>query len=111
MSEKLYSIDGIKNIIVPIARKYGIPAFYLFGSYARSTANIDSDIDLLVDTAGTELNSLFALGVLYTELEQAFGKHIDLITVNSFDQNAMMPSDLRFRERVMEERVNIYATA
>ena len=111
MSGEVYSLDEIKSIVAPIARKYRIPVFYLFGSYARQTADGDSDIDLLVDTAGTELNSLFALGTLYAELEQVFGKHIDLITVSSFRQEAMMPSDLQFREKVMEERVNIYSAA
>lgn len=51
----VYTIDQIKAIVTPIAEKYHLPAIYLFGSYARGTATDGSDIDLLVDTTGTDL--------------------------------------------------------
>ena len=111
VTEHIYSIDEIITIIAPIAKKYGTPAVYLFGSYARGTANANSDIDFLVDTDGTALTNLFALGALYSELEEAFDKPIDLITVGSFTQKAMMDSEIQFRETVMKERINIYAAA
>ena len=107
----IYTLNEIRNIIAPIAVKYQIPAIFIFGSYARGTANEESDLDLLVDTAGTNLKSLFALGALYSELEEALGKPIDLITVNSLQQEAQMPSDLSFRAEVMKERVPLYAVA
>ena len=44
--------------IAPIAPKYGLKAVYLFGCYARGEATDSSDIDLIVDTAGTDLKSL-----------------------------------------------------
>ena len=53
----VYTIDQIKAIVTPIAEKYHLPAIYLFGSYARGTATDGSDIDLLVDTTGTDLTS------------------------------------------------------
>ena len=61
----VYHVDEIRQIVAPIANKYHLKAVYLFGSYARGTATESSDIDLLIDTSGTELKSLFALG-LYT---------------------------------------------
>ena len=54
----IHTIESIANIIEPIAKKYHLPAVYLFGSYARGTATEVSDIDLLVDTTGTSLISL-----------------------------------------------------
>lgn len=107
----IYTIEAIQSIIAPIARKYGIPAVYLFGSYARGTATETSDIDLLVDTTGTTLNSLLRLGALYDELETALQKPIDLITVRSLEQPTELPHDLRFRETVRKERMQIYAVA
>ena len=95
----------------PIAEKYHIPAVFLFGSYAKGNATPQSDIDLIVDTTGTQLHGLFGLGQLYDDLETALGKKIDLITAGSLTQNAVMESDLRFRETVIKERVNIYAAA
>ena len=107
----IYAIEALKEMIAPIAKKYHLPAVYLFGSYARGTATEVSDIDLLVDTTGTSLTSLLALGALYCDLEEALKKPIDLITISSLEQRAQMPSDIDFRKAVMEERVKLYAVA
>ena len=107
----LYTVEEIAERILPIALKYQLPAVYLFGSYARGTATERSDIDLLVDTAGTNLKGLFALGALYCDLEEALEKKIDLITVSSFEQEVQMPSEIDFRSTVMKERVELYAAA
>ena len=49
MSEKRYSIEELKKIIVPIAVKYHISKVYLFGSFARGDYNELSDIDLRIE--------------------------------------------------------------
>lgn len=103
----VYSVDEIKSIVMPIVKRYNIPAIFLFGSYARGEANENSDIDFLVDTTGTGLNSLMSLGALYCDLEDAFGKRIDLITVRSIMQEPQMPSDEDFKNTVMKERVQL----
>lgn len=103
----IYTFSEIKNRVIPIIQKYNIPAMYLFGSYARGDANEDSDLDFLVDTTGTRLTSLLSLGELYCDLEDAFGKRIDLITVRAIMQNDKMESDADFRETVLRERVKL----
>ena len=104
----VYTVDEIRTIITPIAKKYHVPAVYLFGSYVRGTQTKDSDIDLLVDTTGTTLNNLFSLGGLYADLEEAFQARVDMVTLNSIEQKAQMPSDKHFKENVLKERVRIY---
>lgn len=106
-----YTIDEIKAIIIPIAEKYRLKAVFLFGSYARGTASDASDIDLMVDTSGTDLDTLFKLGALYDELSHAFCKEIDLITVASIEQPTIRESEIAFRENVIRERKNLYAVA
>ena len=103
----VYTLEEIKTKIQPIIQKYRIPAIYLFGSYARGEANEESDIDLLVDTTGTELTSLLRLGALYCDLEEIFGKRIDLITVRAIMQGSAMESDVDFRNAVLRERVKL----
>ena len=107
----IYTIEEIRMHIYPIAEKYHLKAVYLFGSYARGEANERSDIDLLVDTTETPLKSLLSLGALYCELEEAFQKPIDLITVSSIEQPVRMPSEADFRENIRRERVSLYAVA
>ena len=103
----VYTIQEIKNKVLPILEKYRIPAMYLFGSYARGDATEESDLDFLIDTTGTELTSLLRLGALYCDLEEALQKPIDLITVRSIMQESSMESDIDFRNTVLKERVRL----
>lgn len=107
----IYTLEQIKEIISPIARKYNLPAVYLFGSYSRGTADEDSDLDFLIDTTGTDLTTLVRLGALYMEIEETFQKPIDLITLSALTQPPQMPSDLSFRRQVFEERKCLYVAA
>ena len=107
----IYTLEEIRSRTQPIIRKYRIPAMYIFGSYARGQATEDSDLDFLVDTTGTDLTSLLRLGALYCDLEDAFAKRIDLITVRSIMQNTDMASDIDFRNAVLKERVRLDAVA
>lgn len=103
----VYTLAEIKNKVMSILEKYRIPAMYLFGSYARGNATEDSDIDFLIDTTGTDLTSLLRLGALYCDLEEAFQKPIDLITVGAIMQESTMESDIDFRNTVLRERVRL----
>lgn len=107
----IYTVTQIQQLTAPIIEKYAIPAMYLFGSYARGDASEESDIDFLVDTTGTGLTSLLRLGELYCDLEETFGKRIDLITVSAIMQEPAMPSDEDFRNTVMKERVKLHDVA
>ncbi len=106
----IYSICEIQQRIAPVAKRYGVKAVFLFGSYARGEAREDSDI-VLVDTSGTNLRTLLSLGTLYCDLEAALQKPINLITVSALEQRAQMPSEERFKETVMKERLNVYDAA
>ena len=107
----IYTFQEIQARVLPIIQKYRIPSMYLFGSYARGDATEESDLDFLVDTTGTDLTSLLRLGELYCDLEEAFAKPIDLVTVRSIMQNSTMESDLDFRNNVLKERVKLYDVA
>ncbi|MCD7981126.1 MAG: nucleotidyltransferase domain-containing protein [Clostridiales bacterium] len=107
----IYTIEEIAGRTIPVARKYHLPAVYLFGSYANGNATEVSDVDLIVDTTGTSVKSLFTLGALYHDLEIVLEKKIDVITVQSLKQNPQMISDIRFRDSIWKEKVDLYAVA
>ena len=44
----VYTIDQIKEKIVPVAKQYDLSKIYLFGSYARGEADGKSNIDILL---------------------------------------------------------------
>ncbi|MBQ7873913.1 MAG: nucleotidyltransferase domain-containing protein [Oscillospiraceae bacterium] len=104
----IYTLDEIKQIVSPIAQNFNIKTIYLFGSYARNEATDTSDIDLIIDRAETEIKSLFQLAEVYCELEKAFNKKIDVITLDSIYQSIQMPSEKYFRENVFNEMISIY---
>lgn len=102
----VYKIEEIAERVRPVAERYGISKVYLFGSYARGEATEDSDIDLLIDAQN--IKGLFALGGVYSDLEEALNKEIDLVTFGQIEQNRNVPIHKRFILEVESERKEIY---
>ena len=80
MSKKIYEIDTIKNISVPIAQKYGVKKLALFGSYARGEQTETSDIDFLIEKGRIEGWEFFGF---INNLEDDLGVHVDVLTYDS----------------------------
>ena len=99
MSSKIYTLEEIKSIAAPLAKKYGVAAMYLFGSYARGEASEQSDLDFRIERGA--VRSLFTLGGLYNDLEESFGKPLDLVTTQS-----LSPA---FLHAIAGEEVLLYA--
>ncbi|MHB8074774.1 nucleotidyltransferase family protein [Desulfosporosinus fructosivorans] len=99
MSVKKVTIEEIKAIVEPIARKYGVERVYLFGSYARGDVTENSDVDLRVDKGS--LKGLFALCGLYTEIEEALQIKVDVLTTGSLEDD--------FLRKIQKEEVLLYA--
>ena len=104
----VYTIDQLKEKIAPVARRYQLPAVYIFGSYARGDATEASDVDILVDRSGTQLRGLFAMGGLYNDLYEAVGKPIDLLTTSALEQDYTRQRTPWMIENLNRERVQIY---
>lgn len=97
-NNKVYTIDEIKNIVAPIAKAYGVQRVFLSGSYARGEATSSSDLDFRVDKGS--LRGLFALGGLYSDLEESFGKELDLLTTGSLEP--------KFLNHIANEEILVY---
>lgn len=95
---KLYTIEEIRDIVTPIVKNYGIDRMFLFGSYARGEATINSDIDFRIDRG--LIRSYLKLGGLYSDLEEALNKKIDLVTTGSLSND--------FLENISKEEIKIY---
>lgn len=103
-----FSIDELKQKITPIAQKYDLRAVYLFGSYARNEATDQSDVDILIDRAGSKIKGMFDMGALYEELSASVGKQIDLVTMQTLEQQSTRQRTPLFVSNVEAERVKIY---
>jgi len=58
--------------------EYGIEEIGLFGSYAKEEAKESSDIDIYVKL---KRSNLFLLSRIRIDLEEIFGKHVDIVEV------------------------------
>ncbi len=91
MSDKVYSINEIKNILSVFLQNTEVKKVTLFGSYAKNSANSNSDIDLVIDSNGKIRG--FKLFSLITKIEDLFGKNVD-----AFEQSEITPNSLVDKE-------------
>ncbi|MCU6720533.1 nucleotidyltransferase domain-containing protein [Porcipelethomonas ammoniilytica] len=98
MTNRIYKISEIKEIVSPIAQKYGAERIYLFGSYAKGEATSQSDIDLRIDKG--KICGMLALSGLRVDLLEQFQKNVDLLTTGSLDKD--------FLRSIENEEVLIY---
>ncbi|WP_414542571.1 nucleotidyltransferase family protein [Nostoc sp. CCY0012] len=81
--------------ILQIATKYGAYNIRIFGSVAHGEADVNSDVDFLVEMETGR--SLFDLGGLLMELQEILGCEVDIVTEKGLRS--------RIRERVLNEAV------
>ncbi|NMM94372.1 nucleotidyltransferase domain-containing protein [Bifidobacterium oedipodis] len=73
----------IADIARPIAAKHFVDELYLFGSMARGEGTAHSDVDFIYHFS-PEANPLIDSWALRDDLEQAFGRNIDLVRKDYF---------------------------
>jgi len=97
----IYTIDELRNIIVPIAQQHGVKSVSLFGSYSKGSADSNSDVDLKIEKGA--LRSLFQLCGFRLAVEDALQLPVDLVTTDS--------SDRGFLDMIAKEEVLLYRNA
>lgn len=100
MSDKIYTIDEIKNLLEDVFRKYDVKSVTLFGSYARGEQVDKSDIDLVIDSDGKLINLSF-YGLL-EDVVQRLNKNIDMFEISEIRK----PSSIW--DKISSEGVVIY---
>jgi len=65
---------------------FGVQEIGLFGSYVRNQANLESDIDLLVDIQKDKKTLRNYLNIVYF-LEELFNNKVELITKQSLSKH------------------------
>ncbi len=112
MSEKVYTVKEIKEMIYDIFRKYGIEKAYIFGSYARGEADKKSDVDIMIKKGN--LKTLLQLSALAYEIEQILKKQVDIVVEETYTDDIQYDSETIklaksiFYNEVKKERLNIY---
>lgn len=90
--------DIIKENALPVLRRHKVKRAAIFGSVARGTATLDSDVDFLIEYADRR-KTLFDLVDLKSALEEALARRVDVLTYRSINA--------KLRERILAEQVPI----
>ena len=97
-------VEANRVAVVSLCRKYAVKRLRLFGSAARGGFDpLSSDLDFLVEfNPASDMNAFHQFIDLKLDLEDLFGRHIDLVTWKAV-------KDPLFRERAEETAVELYA--
>jgi uncharacterized protein len=99
------AIDLPMERIAEFCRKHQVAEFALFGSVLRDDFRPDSDLDVMITFAPEARPSLWTIGGMKLELEQYFGRPVDLVERRGIEQS---PNWIR-REEILRTTRVIYA--
>ncbi len=94
----LLTIVKIKEITQSVLSDYDINYCYLFGSYAKQSANERSDVDLLISTSVTGMKFYG----LVEELRVQLKKRVEVITLSSLEENPSLLNE------ILKDGVKVY---
>lgn len=94
----ILTIDKIKTMSRSVLSNYEVEYCYLFGSYAKQTANERSDIDLLISTT---VSGMDFYG-LVEELREVLKKKVEVITLASLEENGALINE------ILKDGIRIY---
>lgn len=107
MNSDSTSIEKIKEIITPILGCYPVNQAILFGSYAKSEATNNSDIDIFIDT-NNKLKGLDFIGLL-ENLVEALGKDVDLIDKSHIEPDSLIYQEIKNGGTLIYEKPEYYS--
>ena len=97
-TRKRHSVEELKEIVAPVAKKYGVEKIYLFGSVARGDDDENSDYDFCIEKGN--IRGLTKLSGFFQDLRDALGTEIDLVTTKALEPE--------FLNTVMREGIVVY---
>ena len=92
------SRDALSNF----CQRWGISEFAFFGSVLREDFNADSDVDVLIRLDHSKPHKPWDWIDIIDQLEQMFGRKVDLVSADRLDNPF-------FRRVVLAEREVVYA--
>ena len=102
MSEKIYTVEEIRDMIQDILNEFAVKKAILFGSYEKNTPTSKSDIDLVIDSEGKLINIYF-YGLL-EELVQRLQKNLDLFEISEIQKDSRIYNDIQNEGVVVYEK-------
>ena len=89
--ERVYSIEEIKTLLLPVFQDYNVRRAVLFGSYGKGKATPKSDVDILVDSG---LKGLNFVGLISDIKDSLHGKDVDVFDVSHVDKGSLVDREI-----------------
>ena len=102
MSEKVYSVEEIKNILNKLLTNMPVYSVVLFGSYAKNSADLNSDLDFVIDTRESLMG--FKFFSLITKIEEVFKKEVDAFEKSEIIENSRIDKEIKKTGVVVYEK-------
>lgn len=100
MSEAVYTINQLKEKLIPIFIDNSIRKAVLFGSYGKGIATKESDIDLLVDS---DLKGLRFVGFI-EDIRAALDKNVDIFDITHVEKGSKIDLEIARTGVLMYEK-------
>ncbi|MCM1127032.1 MAG: nucleotidyltransferase domain-containing protein [Lachnospiraceae bacterium] len=100
MSDTIYTIDRLKEKLIPVFVDNRIRRAVLFGSYGKGSATEESDIDLLVDS---DLKGLRFVGLIEA-IRAAVDKDVDIFDITHVEKGSKIDLEIQRTGVLMYEK-------
>lgn len=98
--EALITSASISEILLPVFKKHNINRAVLFGSVAKGTNTLNSDIDLLVDS---NLKGLEFIGLL-EDIQETVNVSVDLFDISHIEKDSLVDREIEKTGVVIYEK-------
>ncbi|MCM1185752.1 MAG: nucleotidyltransferase domain-containing protein [Lachnoclostridium sp.] len=100
MSDVIYTINQLKEKLIPVFIDNSIRRAILFGSYGKGSATKESDIDLLVDS---DLKGLRFVGLIEA-IRTAVDKDVDIFDITHVEKGSKIDLEIQKTGVLMYEK-------
>ncbi|MCM1411485.1 MAG: nucleotidyltransferase domain-containing protein [Lachnospiraceae bacterium] len=100
MSETVYTMNQLKERLIPVFVDNSIKKAILFGSYGKGNATKESDIDLLVDSG---LKGLRFVGLI-EDIRAAVDKDVDVFDITHVEKGSKIDLEIEKTGVLMYEK-------
>jgi predicted nucleotidyltransferase len=98
----MLTVEDITQKLTPVFEQNGVTKAILFGSYAKGTADENSDVDIVVETEPKNIGSDFYL--LLEDIMATLEKKVELVSGLSLSYNRTLGLHVERTGKVIYER-------
>lgn len=97
---RVSNVSDVTHVLSPVFERYNVSKAILFGSYAKDSANEQSDLDLLVDSHLRGFKFCGLMGAIH----DAVGIPVDVLDVTHIEKDSAIEKEIQKTGVVIYEK-------